>query len=144
MRLVIAGGTRNVSVWLEAETSEETVALQACAARGEWTNGRGAEMIPRLRTLAERLGHPVTDPNLPARPAPPCLVVVRRGERDLYEQLTLIARDTVRVVWDRRQSERRQADRPIPAERRRQDRRHPSSPSWDPLGFLVVLFTEAS
>ena len=141
---MIAGGTRNVSVWLEAETSEETVALQACAARGEWTNGRGAETIPRLRALAERLGHPVTDPNHPARPAPPCLVVVRRGDRDLYEQLTMIARDTVRVVWDRRQSERRRADRPTEAERRRQDRRQASSPTWDTLGSLVVQFTEAS
>ena len=144
MRLVIAGGNRDVSVWLEAETSEETLALQACAARGEWTNGRGAETITRLRTLAERLGYPVTDPNPPARPSPACLVVVRRGERDLYEQLTLIARDTVTVVWDRRQAERRRADRPTEAERRRQDRRQPSSSTWATSGFLVVQFMQAS
>ena len=41
MRLVMAGGTRDVSAWLEAETPEETAALRGCAARGEWTNGRG-------------------------------------------------------------------------------------------------------
>ena len=43
MRLVMAGGPRQMRVWLEAETPEETAALQACATRGEWTNGRGGE-----------------------------------------------------------------------------------------------------
>jgi hypothetical protein len=143
MRLVMAGGTRNVSVWLEAETPEETAALQSCAARGEWANGRGTEAIGRLRALSERLGYPVRDPNRLVRPTPPCLVVVRRGERDLYERLTTIARDSVTVVWDRRQSERRKAtDRSAAAERRRQDRRQPPPPTWT-LGFLVVQFEDA-
>ena len=144
MRLVMVGSTRNVWVWLEAETAEQTVALQACAARGEWTNGRGAEAIARLRALAERLGYPVNDPNRPVRPALPCLVVVRRGERDLYEQLAAIARDTVTVVWDRRQSQRRTSDRPAAAERRRQDRRQPPQPTWAALGFLLAPFEDAS
>jgi hypothetical protein len=142
MRLVMAGGTRNVSVWLEAETLEETAALQTCAARGEWTNGRGTEAIAKLRALAERLGYPVRDPNRLARPAPPCLVVVRHGERDLYERLTTIARDSVTVVWDRRKGERRKADRPAAADRRRQDRRQLPPPTWA-LGFLVVQFEDA-
>ena len=142
MRLVMAGGTRDVSAWLEAETPEETAALQGCAARGEWTNGRGTEAIGRLRTLAAQLGYPVADPNRPARPAPPCLVVVRRGERDLYERLIMIARDNVTVVSDRRQGERRTAARPAAGERRRQDRRKPPPPTWA-HGFLVVHFEDA-
>jgi hypothetical protein len=144
MRLVISEGTQHLRVWLEAETPEETVALQTCAVRGEWTNGRGAEAIARLRALAERLGYPVLDPNRPVRQAPPCLVVVRRGERDLYERLAAIARDNVTVVWDRRQSERRKVDGPAGTERRRQDRRQPPSPTWGTLGFLVVQFTDAT
>jgi hypothetical protein len=144
VRLVMAEGTRNVWAWLEGETPEETVALQACVASGEWTNGRGAEAIAKLRALAERLGYPVTNPNRQARPAPPCLVVVRRGEPDLYEGLAAIARDSVTVVWDRRQSQRRTTDRPTAAERRRQDRRQPPPPAWATLGFLVVQFEDAS
>ena len=144
MRLVMAGGTRNVWAWLEAETPEETGALQACVARGEWTNGRGAEAIARLRALAERLGYPVKDPNRQARPAPPCLVLVRRGERDLHERLTAIARDSVTVIWDRRQSQRRRTDRPTAAECRRQDRRQQPPPTWATLGFLVVQFEDAA
>jgi hypothetical protein len=143
MRLVIAEGTQQFRVWLEAETPEETGALQSCAARGEWTNGRGADAIARLRALAERLGYPVKDPNRPVRPAPPCLVVVRRGEDDLYEQLSTIARDNVTVVWDRRQGERRTAGGPTGAERRRQDRRQPPSSTWGMLGFLVVPFADS-
>jgi hypothetical protein len=142
MRLVMAGDTQDVRVWLEAETPEETAALQTCAVRGEWTNGRGPEAIAKFRALAERLGYPVRNPNRQARPAPPCLVVVRRGERDLYEQLTAIARDTVTVVWDRRQSQRRTTDQPAAAERRRQDRRQPPPPAGA-LGFLVVPLEHA-
>jgi hypothetical protein len=142
MRLVMAGSTRNAWVWLEAESAEETAALQACAARGEWTNGRGAEAIQKLHALAERLGHPVKDPNPPVRSAPPCLVVVRPGARDLYDQLTAIARDNVTIVWDRRQSDRRTGDRPAQPERRRRERRQPPPSTWA-AGFLVVRFGEA-
>jgi hypothetical protein len=35
-------------------------ALEVCAARGEWTNGHGADAIVRLQALATRLGFPVT------------------------------------------------------------------------------------
>ena len=34
--------------------------LEACAARGEWTNGHGADAIVRLQALATRLSFPVT------------------------------------------------------------------------------------
>jgi hypothetical protein len=36
------------------------MALEACAARGEWTYRRGADAIMRLQALAPRLGFPVT------------------------------------------------------------------------------------
>jgi hypothetical protein len=36
------------------------MALEACAARGEWTNGHGANAIVRLQALATRLGFSVT------------------------------------------------------------------------------------
>lgn len=142
MRLVMAGGTRDVSAWLEAETPEETAVLRTCAARGEWTNGRGPEAIARLRALSDRLGYPVAEPNRPAPPAPPCLVVVRRGERDLYERLVTIARASVTVVWDRRLADRRKTASTAAPDRRRQDRRQSPSSTWG-QGFLVVQFETA-
>jgi hypothetical protein len=42
MRLVITAGPPDIRVGLEPETGEEAMALEACAARGVWTNGRGA------------------------------------------------------------------------------------------------------
>jgi hypothetical protein len=41
-------------------TADEAMASEACAARGEWTNGREADAIVRLQALATRLGFPVT------------------------------------------------------------------------------------
>ena len=61
MRLVTAG-TRREWVWLEPETPAEATALRDCVAKGEWTNGRGSDAIPRLRALSARLGYPVADP----------------------------------------------------------------------------------
>jgi hypothetical protein len=60
MRLVVTAGLQRVWVVLEPETGEEAMALEACAARGEWTNGHGADAIVRLQALATRLGFPVT------------------------------------------------------------------------------------
>jgi hypothetical protein len=137
----MVGDPPSIRVWLEAETREETLALQGCAARGEWTNGRGVDAIARLRALAEQLGHPIKGPNRPLQSAPPCLVVVRSGEHHLYEQLAAIARDNVTIVWDRRRNERRAADRPTATERRRHERRRTPPPTW-PAGFLVVQFHE--
>ena len=56
MRLVITAGPPDIWVGLEPETGEEAMALEACAARGEWTNGHGADAIVRLQALATRLG----------------------------------------------------------------------------------------
>jgi hypothetical protein len=142
VRLVMVGSTRQMSAWLEAETPEETVALQGCAARGEWTNGRGPEAVQRLHALAARLGHPVKAPSRQPRAGSACLVVVRQGERDLYESLLAIARDSVAVLWDRRTKERRTTDRAPATDRRRQDRRQPPPPTWTAGGFLVVPIEE--
>ena len=138
MRLVMAGGTRQMRVWLEAETPEETVALQACAARGEWTNGRGAEAVPTLHALSARLGYPIKAPSRPPGVGSPCLVVVRQGDRDLYECLLSIVRDSVAVIRDRRTQQRRTTDRLTVNDRRRQDRRQPTPATWTSRGFLVV------
>jgi hypothetical protein len=60
MRLVITTGPPDIWVGLEPETGEEAMALEACAVRGEWTNGHGADAIVRLQALATRLGLPLT------------------------------------------------------------------------------------
>jgi hypothetical protein len=60
MRLLVTAGLQRVWVGLEPETGEEAMALEACAARGEWTNGHGADAIVRLQALAMRLGFPIT------------------------------------------------------------------------------------
>jgi hypothetical protein len=60
MRLLITAGPPDIWVRLEPESGEEAMALEACAARGEWTNGHGADAIVRLQALATRLGFPVT------------------------------------------------------------------------------------
>jgi hypothetical protein len=80
------------------------LALETCAARGDWTNGRGEAAIATLGALAARLGYPV---GAPERRPPPRLVIVQRGERPLYERLTAMARGDATVLWDRRQRERR-------------------------------------
>jgi hypothetical protein len=46
MRLVTVESTANTWAWLEAETHAEAQALNACAAQGEWTNGRGSDAWP--------------------------------------------------------------------------------------------------
>ena len=70
-------------------------------------------------------------------------MVVQRGKRDLFERLTLIVREGVTVVWDRRLGERRRIDRPAAADRRQQERRQ-SLPSWDATGFLMLPLSNGS
>jgi hypothetical protein len=72
----------------------------------------------------------------------PHLVIVRRGQAGAYETLkTGFEHDEnsgVRVMWDRRQGERRgtldRADR----ERRHRQRRGSPPPAWTSLGIVVV------
>ena len=135
VRLVIIGLLPNIWVHLEPDTPEEMSGLEACAARGEWTNGRGEEAISTLTTLADRLGSPV---GTPERRVAPWLIVVRRGDRPLYERLAGLARGDGAVIWDRREQERRTTARAMPAERRREDRRQPPPETWAALGFMMV------
>ncbi len=145
MRLAVTRGSHNVWARLEPETTEEMLALEACAARGEWTNGRGASGIATLRALAARLGYPVEAPvRRGAAGPPPRLVVVRQGNLQLYERLAAIARRGITVIWDRRQTERRATERPAAVDRRRKTRRRPTPETWSALGFLVVQTGDAS
>jgi hypothetical protein len=59
MRSVITAEPPDICVGLEPETGEEAMALEAGGARGEWTNGHGADAIVRLQVLATRLGFPI-------------------------------------------------------------------------------------
>ena len=145
MRLVVTRGSRTVWARLEPETTDEMLVLEACAARGEWTNGRGASGIAALRALAARLGYPVEAPERRGAPGPAArLVVVRQGDLQLYERLTAIARRGITVILDRRQGERRAANRPAPVDRRRETRRRSMPETWSALGFLVVQAGDAS
>ncbi len=135
MRLIITDPAGDVWGRLEPETSEEIVALDQSAARGEWTIGRGTIAITELRALATRLGYPVrvTETLEPPRPPPPRLVIVQRGETALAEQLRGIVVPGVPVIWDRRERNRRTVYRPASV-----DRRGPQSATWGTLRFLVL------
>ena len=137
MRLIIADSAGDAWGRLEPETSEELVALEQSAARGDWPIGHGTGAIGELRALAARLGYPVreTEELAPPRPPSPRLVVVQRGEAELAEQLRAIVGARVPVIWDRRVRDRRGIAGPVLLDRRRRDRR---KPTWSTLRFLVV------
>jgi hypothetical protein len=92
-----------------------------------WTSGRGEDTISTLRALADQLGYPVGTTERRVIPVPPPrLVVVKRDARDLYERLTTMTGESVTVMWDRRQGERRSTARLPVVDRRRWDRRRPT------------------
>jgi len=69
------------------------------------------------------------------------LVIVRRGQFATFELLTRTFTDdpTVRIIWDRRMSERRQAARnPGDGERRRSDRRRVPPSQWGQLNYIAA------
>lgn len=73
----------------------------------------------------------------------PHLLIVRRGQRDTYETLkTEFEHDMntagVRVMWDRRQGERRETLGEVEIERRHRERRGSVPTVWTSLGILVV------
>jgi hypothetical protein len=73
----------------------------------------------------------------------PHLVIVRRGQAGAYETLkTEFEHDAnttgVRVLWDRRQGERRATIGEAEIERRHRDRRGSVPTDWTSLGILVV------
>ncbi len=62
---------------------------------------------------------------LPTHPAVRSLLIVARGQVDLYHTLQHAYGDSeeIRVLVDRRQADRRRAVQPVPGERRRSERR---------------------
>jgi hypothetical protein len=69
------------------------------------------------------------------------LVIVRRGHFATFELLTrtFIDDPTVKIMWDRRVAERRQAARsPGDGERRRTDRRRVPSSQWGQLNYIAA------
>ena len=73
----------------------------------------------------------------------PHLVIVRRGQAGAYETLkSEFEHDAntadVRVMWDRRQGERRETIGEAEIERRDRERRGPMPLVWTSLGILVV------
>jgi hypothetical protein len=72
----------------------------------------------------------------------PHLVIVRRGHAGAYETLkTEFEHDAntgVRVMWDRRQGDRRATIGEADIERRHRERRGTVPPVWKSLGIVVV------
>ena len=68
------------------------------------------------------------------------LIVVRRGEEECFERLRgdFALDPSVRVIWDRRVATRRRQRRPVPNDRRQDDRRAAPPDSWTALGFVVA------
>jgi hypothetical protein len=70
----------------------------------------------------------------------PYLVVVRRGETEVFRRLVAHFQGygEVTVIWDRRQGDRRGAEREVGAERRGADRRVTPAAAWEQAKFVLV------
>ncbi len=68
------------------------------------------------------------------------LFVVSRERPGVFRALSESFQDDpgVVVVWDRRRGERRVLSRPVPAERRRGERRSRPPSTWATLGVIYV------
>ena len=74
-----------------------------------------------------------------ATPARPIRMIVRRGATRRFEDLKKkTAHLQVEVVWDQRDTERRQDPCLSDSERRRKERRGPPPFTWDTADFVVV------
>src|SRR5262245_13742082 len=72
---------------------------------------------------------------------PECLVVVRRGETEVYERLKaqFAGVPGVRVIWDRRVPDRRVIIQDVGNERRRGERRAPlDATMWTTRGYFLA------
>jgi hypothetical protein len=135
MRLIISDDpSGHTWGYLEPGTSEEIESLEQSVAQGEWTIGRGAESILKLRALADRLGYRVAEVHESSPAAPPRQVIVERGATTLAALLRALVPPSVPVMSDRRVQERRTSTRSTANGRRQQDRRRPSSTSWGAPG----------
>jgi hypothetical protein len=112
MRLIISDDPSG-DTWgyLEPGTSEEIESLEQSVAQGEWTIGRGAESILKLRVLADRLGYRVAEAHESSTVAPPRQVIVGRGATTLAALLRALVPPSVPVMSDRRVQERRTSRR---------------------------------
>ena len=102
-----------------------------------------ADLGRRLESVKRALGTgeaPAGDTGRPAVSPLPRLVVVRRGEAELFRALEvhLEASGLVHLMWDRRVGQRRTARQPPSAERRKADRRSPLPMLWETHGFLLA------
>jgi hypothetical protein len=73
--------------------------------------------------------------------APHRLIIVRRGETAIFQAIQQnLDRwpEGTRVIWDRREQERRTVLRPVTIERRRAERRTSLDSMWYTHGFIVV------
>ncbi len=76
---------------------------------------------------------------------PRYLVIVRRGETRLYEELqNNLDRwpEGTTVIWDRRERDRRVIMQDVILERRRRQRRSEPDSMWYTHGFIVVETTD--
>jgi hypothetical protein len=91
--------------------------------------------------IDRRASSPLTARAADTPTMPRYLVVVRRGVTDRYSALAqaFAADPEVRLLWDRRQAERRQEGGDHPLERRTvRERRAPASFTWTSLDFLIT------
>lgn len=75
------------------------------------------------------------------------IFIVRRGSIERFQSLTATFGGppiSARILWDRRQVDRRARASAIPADRRRLERRGPEPGSWSALDFLVASPAKAS
>jgi Cu/Ag efflux protein CusF len=91
----------------------------------------------RLTGIARPGGDPATGRS-GGEPAPR-LVIVQRGRTDVLRVMEENAAGPgIRVIWDRRRTERRMSRRSVALEHRRGERRGAPPETWATLGFLVI------
>ncbi len=74
-------------------------------------------------------------------PPPHRLIIVRRGETAIFQAIQQnLDRwpEGTRVIWDRREQDRRAIMRPVTIERRQGERRTSPDSMWHTHGFIVV------
>jgi hypothetical protein len=73
--------------------------------------------------------------SIPAR----CVVVVRRGEREVFDRLRAELGAEIEVIWDRRVRDRRVIIQDVADERRRGERRAPVDATfWTTRGYIMT------
>lgn len=74
------------------------------------------------------------------------LLIVRQDceEKLVFLRRAFAQRERVKVIFDRRTTDRRQRTQPVSADRRRSDRRGPPPPSWDIADYVLVPVRSSS